>query len=216
MGITELYSGGTNITNVATIMLYLNGAAHCSAERRLKCKKVLELKKRQKSPQVPYFQKAFDKLDVAYKEVKKRQEIAKFIYEELQLSPWHLSGEFIDVHKGAQGSAMMKLTGIGDPSGLGEAYNFLREMDNKPNKAAATNALNAQIQKITGTQNDLRKLTMNQMASLLRSYDMKDKEIAGLKRWDRCVRVACILLFFVHNYCIKLSLMGLLLTPTFL
>ena len=114
----------------------------------------------------------------------------RFIYEELQLSPWHLSGEFIDVHKRAQGSAMMKLTGIGDPSGLGEAYNFLREQDHKPNKAVAPSsdgALNAQIKKITGTENDLRKLTMKQMASLLRSYGMKDKQIAVLKRWDRYV-----------------------------
>jgi len=188
LGIEELYSGGSNIANVASVMLYLNGAAHAAMERKLKLKKVLEIKKRQKSPQVPYFQRAYEKLDEEYKQVKKRQEIAKFIYEEIQLSPWHLSGEFIDVHKRAQGSAMMKLTGIGDPSGLGEAYNFLREMDNKPNKATVPSndgALNAQIKKITGTENDLRKLTMKQMASLLRSYGMKDKQIAVLKRWDR-------------------------------
>jgi hypothetical protein len=85
---------------------------------------------------------------------------------------------------------MMKLTGIGDPSGVGEAFNFLREDERKPNKALISNndgALNAQIKKITGTENDLRKLTMKQMASLLRSYGMKDKQIAVLKRWDRCV-----------------------------
>ena len=45
--------------------------------------------------------------------------------------------------------------------------------------------MNAQIKKIAGTQNDRRKLTMKQMASLLRSYGMKDKQIAALKRWDR-------------------------------
>lgn len=62
---------------------------------------------------------------------------------------------------------MMKLTGIGNPSGVGEAFNFLREDERKPNKAAVPNndgALNAQIKKITGTENDLRKLTMKQMA----------------------------------------------------
>lgn len=84
---------------------------------------------------------------------------------------------------------MMKLTGIGDPSGVGEAYNFLREADSRSSKTTSSKssdgALNAQIQKITGTQNDLRKLTMKQMASLLRSYGMKDKQIAVLKRWDR-------------------------------
>lgn len=81
----------------------------------------------------------------------------------------------------------MKLTGIGDPSGVGEAYNFLREADTRSSKSTSTSdgALSAQIKKITGTQNDLRKLTMKQMASLLRSYGMKDKQIAVLKRWDR-------------------------------
>jgi hypothetical protein len=113
----------------------------------------------------------------------------RFIYQELQLAPWTLSGEFIDVHKRAQGSATMKLTGIGDPSGIGEAFNYLREDERKSNKSLLSNnndgALNAQIKKITGTENDLRKLTMKQMASLLRSYGMKDKQIAVLKRWDR-------------------------------
>lgn len=46
-------------------------------------------------------------------------------------------------------------------------------------------ALNAQIKKITGTDNDLRKLTMKQMASLLRSYGMAQKDVDKLKRWDR-------------------------------
>lgn len=45
--------------------------------------------------------------------------------------------------------------------------------------------MNAQIKKITGTANDLRKLTMKQMASLLRSYGMKVTQIKVLKRWDR-------------------------------
>jgi transcription initiation factor TFIID subunit 1 len=84
---------------------------------------------------------------------------------------------------------MMKLTGFGDPSGCGEAYNFLREADTRVGRStsvgAGDGALNAQIKKITGTENDLRKLTMKQMASLLRSYGMKDKQIAVLKRWDR-------------------------------
>jgi hypothetical protein len=92
----------------------------------------------------------------------------RFIYEELQLSPWNISGDFIDIHKRSLGGAMMKLTGFGDPSGLGEAYNFLREADSRLSKSISTpnsdGALQQQIKKITGTQNDLRKLTMKQMA----------------------------------------------------
>ena len=77
LGVSELYSGGNNIANVAMVMIYLNGAVHAALERKMKLKKVLEIKKRQKSPQVPFFEKAFAKLDAAYKEVKKKQEIAK-------------------------------------------------------------------------------------------------------------------------------------------
>jgi len=46
-------------------------------------------------------------------------------------------------------------------------------------------ALKAEIKKITGTENDLRKLTMKQMAAMLRHYGMGQKEIDLLKRWDR-------------------------------
>ena len=34
--------------------------------------------------------------------------------------------------------AMIKLTGIGDPSGRGEGYNFMREVDPKTNKLLET------------------------------------------------------------------------------
>lgn len=170
-------------------MIYLNAAAQAATERRLKMKKVLEIKRRQQSPQLVYYEKCFEKLDKEYKEAKKRQEISKFIYEELQLAPWYLSSEFIDVHKRSVGGAMMKLTGMGDPSGVGETYNFIREPDTRNSKrstsSSSNGALDAQIKKITGTENDLRKLTMKQMASLLRSYGMKDKQISVLKRWDR-------------------------------
>lgn len=78
----------------------------------------------------------------------------RFIYEELQLSPWNTTGDFIEVHKKAAGGALMKLTGIGDPSGVGEAYNFLREADSRASKSTSTTdgALSAQIKKITGTE----------------------------------------------------------------
>ena len=77
LGIKELFSGGNTIANVASVMIYLNAASQAALERRLKMKKVLEIKRRQKSPQLVYFEKAFEKLDAEYKEVKKRQEIAK-------------------------------------------------------------------------------------------------------------------------------------------
>ena len=66
----DLYSGGNTVTNVASVMIYLNSAVQAAMERPLKMKKVLEIKKGQKSPQLGYFEKAFEKLDAAYKVVK--------------------------------------------------------------------------------------------------------------------------------------------------
>ena len=49
---------------------------------------------------------------------------------------------------------MMQLSGLGDPSGFGEGFSFLRKVDNKPAKAATAtnNELNAHVKKITVSQ----------------------------------------------------------------
>jgi len=187
LGICELYSGTNNVGNVAVAMIYLNGMVQAAFQRRSRLKKLLDVKARQRDPRLVYYERAHAKLDGQYHDLKRKQSIAKFIYEELQLSPWNLSGDFIDVHKRAIRNQTMKLTGIGDPSGRGEAYSFLREEGGRGSKssAAVDGALNAQIKKITGTENDLRKLTMKQMASLLQSYNVPSKDIEKLKRWDR-------------------------------
>lgn len=77
LGLKELCSGGNTVSNVTQIMHFYNGIVQAAMERRLKLKKVLDMKKRQKSPQLVYFEKAFEKVDEEYKEAKKRQEIAK-------------------------------------------------------------------------------------------------------------------------------------------
>jgi len=130
------------------------------------------------------YERAARKLDAVYKDIKYKSDLARFIYEELELAPWHLTTEFIDVHKNDQGTGMMQLTGLGDPSGDNGGYNFVRVFDAKPANNT-DGALNAQIKKITGTDKDLRKLNMKQMASMLRSYGLDQKVIDKLKRWDR-------------------------------
>ena len=135
--------------------------------------------------QIKFYEKASEELETYFKSLRQKHEVAQFIYEELQLAPWNLTGEFLDVHKKGEGTGMMKLTGLGDPSGQGEGFSFIREADAKPSKSVGNGALNAEIKKITGTEDDLRKLTMKQMAALLRSYGMAQKQIDTLKRWDR-------------------------------
>ena len=48
----------------------------------------------------------------------------RFIYEELQLSPWNISSDFIDVHKRAVGGAMMKTNRTGRSEWRGRGLQF--------------------------------------------------------------------------------------------
>lgn len=185
LGIHQLYAGSQG---VAIAMVYLAGQLNAARELHRKTKKLGEISRSNKSIQpiqVVFYEKAAAELESYFKMLRQKHEIAKFIYEQLQLAPWHMTGEFIEVHKKAEGTGMMKLTGLGDPSGQGEGYSFIREVDSKPSKSVGSGALSAQMKKITGTEDDLRKLTMKQMASLLRSYGMAQKQIDTLKRWDR-------------------------------
>ena len=186
LGIYELSAMNNIVTNTASAMTYLNGSISAAKKRKQKMSKMAKQSKSKKSNKLLY-DKAEKALDTAFKDIKKKGEIASFIHEELLLAPWNITTDFIDVHRKGQGTGMMKLTGLGDPSGQGNAYNFIREVDTKPNKGTGNSdgALKATVKKITGTDNDLRKLSMTQMASILRSYGMDDTEIKNLKRWDR-------------------------------
>jgi hypothetical protein len=77
LGLNDLYTGTNNLANISMVMLFLNGAAQAALERKIRMKKVLDIKRRQRSPLLPYFEKAFEKLDHEHKDVKKKQEIAK-------------------------------------------------------------------------------------------------------------------------------------------
>lgn len=190
LGIHQLFSGSHAVSSVGVVMMYMAGQVNSSREAARRLKKLAEVSRLNKSAKpllIQFYEEASRELEATSKSLRQRYEVAKYIYEELQLAQWHLTGEFIDVHKKGEGTGMMKLTGLGDPSGIGEAFSFLREVDTKPSKAAAAGpmAQTAQMKKITGTEDDLRKLTMKQMAQILRSYGMAQTYVDTLKRWDR-------------------------------
>ena len=190
IGIEQLTEKGSHtVLSVGITMVYLAGQLNAARELSRRMKKLSELSKSNKSMQpmqVKFYEKASEELESVFRALKQKYEVAQFIYEELQLTPWNTTGEYLDVHKKGEGSGMMKLTGLGDPSGLGEGFSFIREADAKPSKAVGPTIVNGpDLKKITGTEDDLRKLTMKQMAALLRSYGMAQKQIDTLKRWDR-------------------------------
>lgn len=189
LGIHHIYRTANGTANVAAAMTYLNGQMR-AARQRLRV--LAKLKSRSKGIDEQYYAMAEQKLEAAWKALKQKVDVANFIYEEIQLAPWQLTTDFIDVHKEGKGSGMMKLTGLGDPSGNGSGFSFIREVDGKANKASPNGdgALNERVKKITGTDKDLRKLNMGQMASILRDYGMQQRDIDKLQRWDRvhCIR----------------------------
>jgi hypothetical protein len=188
LGIHQLFAGSHTIASVGIIMVYLAGQLNAARELARKTKKLYELSRLNKNmpaTQVLFYEKAAAEHESLFKMLRQKHDIALYIYEELQLTPWHLTGEFHEVHCKGEGTGMLKLTGLGDPSGKGEGFSFLREADSKSSKSVSADALSEQVKKITGTADDLRKLTMKQMASLLRSYGMAQKQIDTLKRWDR-------------------------------
>jgi transcription initiation factor TFIID subunit 1 len=167
LGIHQLLERGSHtVVSVGVAMVYLAGQLNAARELSRKTKKLWELSKSNKkieTLQATFYELAATELEDCFKALRQRYEVAQFIYEEIQLAPWHTTGEFIDVHKKGEGTGMMKLTGLGDPSGRGEGFSFLREADAKPSKSVGNAGLSAQVKKITGTEDDLRKLTMKQV-----------------------------------------------------
>ncbi len=189
VGIYTLCSGSHATLSVGVTMFYLAGQMNAAREIARKVKKLGEMSKSNKavkSLQAQFYEHAASELELMSKSLRQRHDVSKFIYEELQLAPWHITGELTDVHIKGDGSGMMKLTGLGDPSGIGEGFSFLREADTKQSKSSGGGmGQTAEMKKITGTSDDLRKLTMKQMGRILRSYGMAQKYVDTLKRWDR-------------------------------
>jgi transcription initiation factor TFIID subunit 1 len=109
-----------------------------------------------------------------------RFHIARFVAEELELAAWNLTSNFID---SAHFKSILQLTGLGDPSGKGQAYSYLRlpmKIANlKKDKEKEAGVV------VTGTESDLRSLTLPQLDALLRQEGVKEEIIAKLKRWPK-------------------------------
>ncbi|CAI5723059.1 hypothetical protein KXD40_004322 [Peronospora effusa] len=127
-------------------------------------------------------------------------QVARYINEQLQLTPWNLTNNYVECHLQGKGSGMLQLGGIGDPTGRGEGFSFVRvpqsrakkkdgEDDAAPTAESKISAETAAVQKavaaVTGTTADLRKLKMKEAGDVLRNLGLADADIKKLRRWDR-------------------------------
>uniref|UniRef100_A0A7S4SCV8 Transcription initiation factor TFIID subunit 1 histone acetyltransferase domain-containing protein n=1 Tax=Ditylum brightwellii TaxID=49249 RepID=A0A7S4SCV8_9STRA len=91
MGMHTLYSGSSSVPSVGAAMVYLTCAVNAARERKSKMSKMVEhakaLKGSTKPTQIALYEMAASKLETVWKELRKKHEVARFIYEELQLAP---------------------------------------------------------------------------------------------------------------------------------
>lgn len=111
--------------------------------------------------------------------------VAKRIIEEIQLTAWNLSQNFLFC-KNQQ--ARMYLTGIGDPMrGLG-GVNYIKypqKLSKYETFLQNKNKRNRSEEIVTGTNSDLRKLPMKEVHAKLKRHGYTEENLSKLERWDK-------------------------------
>ncbi len=111
----------------------------------------------------------------------------KAIEEELLLTPWNLTRNFV---LASHGRIALQLTGLGDPSGgRGEGFSFLRQPQKTLNPRAKEERDLGPKMVVTGTEADLRKLTLDQINKILYNMGVTDEEMAGKTRWNKVAMI---------------------------
>lgn len=110
--------------------------------------------------------------------------VMKLIEEELLLTPWNLSTNFVNA-TGTQTSdtnVVLQLTGFGDPSGKGEGFSFLKVPLKVKSKDGqdATGAGDESKEPVANS--DLRKLTSGDAKAVLMGFGVHD---IPKQRWER-------------------------------
>lgn len=99
--------------------------------------------------------------------------------DEIKVAPWNTTRAYIQAMRG---KCLLQLTGPADPTGCGEGFSYVRV----PNKPTQTREEAEQQPKrtVTGTDADLRRLSLNNAKALLRKFGVPEDEIKKLSRWE--------------------------------
>eukprot|EP00903_Cladosiphon_okamuranus_P011700 g11004.t2 len=137
-------------------------------------------------------EKLSEVLGAQLSELKRVRAVAQYMYKELQMVPWTLTANYLKRHgiSASPAASLLTLTGMGDPSGCGEGFSFLTR---PPEQAKASASLTTSekivaersVKKVTGTNGDLRRLTMLQLASTCEAMGIPKDTVKTLRRWDR-------------------------------
>ncbi|XP_046853130.1 transcription initiation factor TFIID subunit 1-like isoform X2 [Xenia sp. Carnegie-2017] len=112
------------------------------------------------------------------------EEETQKIDDEVRTAPWNTTRAFISAMRG---KCQLAVNGPADPTGCGEGFSYVR-VPNKPVASKDENSSqNASVRKqktVTGTDADLRRLSLKDARKVLRNFGIPEEEIKKLSRWE--------------------------------
>nr|XP_018670467.1 transcription initiation factor TFIID subunit 1-like isoform X2 [Ciona intestinalis] len=101
--------------------------------------------------------------------------------EEVLNAPWNTTRAFLSAIKG---KCLLQVTGPADPTGCGEGFSYVK-VPMKPQQSKQAESAPAPPKKlVTGTDADLRRLSLSNAKQLLKKFGVPDEEIRKLSRWE--------------------------------
>jgi transcription initiation factor TFIID subunit 1 len=127
--------------------------------------------------------------------MKRDIQIMQHVYEQRIIAPWNLTNNFVQQH--LQKKGLLRLQGMGDPSGCGEGFSFLRRPPPPKGKGKEEgNGLDegGYVKNIKKSGADLRTLTMVDMKRILVGLGMSEIAIDKLPRyvWSIVCGLSCV------------------------
>ncbi|KAK8636999.1 hypothetical protein V6N13_064431 [Hibiscus sabdariffa] len=118
---------------------------------------------------------------------------ASHIERELQITPWNLSSNFVAcTSQDRDNIERLEITGVGDPSGRGLGFSYVRTAPKAPVSNAVMKKKTAAARggsTVTGTDADLRRLSMEAAREVLLKFNVPDEVIAKQTRWHRIAMI---------------------------
>ncbi|EHB13472.1 Transcription initiation factor TFIID subunit 1 [Heterocephalus glaber] len=102
------------------------------------------------------------------------------IDDEVRTAPWNTTRAFIAAMKG---KCLLEVTGVADPTGCGEGFSYVK-IPNKPTQQKDDKEPQPVKKTVTGTDADLRRLSLKNAKQLLRKFGVPEQEIKKLSRWE--------------------------------
>ncbi|GBN25963.1 Transcription initiation factor TFIID subunit 1 [Araneus ventricosus] len=103
------------------------------------------------------------------------------IADEVKAAPWNTSQAFLSAIKG---KCLLELWGSADPTGCGEGFSYVK-IPNKPQISKDDSCgQNPSKRLVKGTDADLRRLSLSNAKKFLKKFNVPDREIKNLTRWE--------------------------------